>query len=138
MKFLIVLLMATPLLAQTTPDAPSAKRDRLLDWQFIAVHSVYGAANAFDNYATARGLGSACPYVEGNPDLGPTPSSKSIAIHASIEFAAVVAGDAALKAIGRHLGMPKWLNNSVGSLAAVIGTGKHLRGGYQWTQTGCL
>ena len=127
------------MIVHNTPGrAVADKPNRIFDWQFMAVHGVYGAAVAFDDYVTIRGLGPTCPFVEGNPDLGPNPSAKSVAIHGAVEFASVVVGDALLKWYGRRTDAPQWVQHMLGSVAAAIGTGKHLHGGYLWTQTGCL
>ena len=132
MKTLLSVLILVALApAQTLPEAPQ----RILDWQFVSAHAVYGASNAFDNYVTQRGLGCA---FEGNPDLGRNPSARAQAIHGLVEFSAVVAGDAAFKWFGRRQGIPRWLNSLGGNLGAFIGTGKHLQGGLAWVHTGCL
>jgi hypothetical protein len=127
------------MVVHNTPSlATDDKRDRIFDWQFLVVHGVYGASVAFDDYATARGLGQPCGFEEGNPDLGRNPTVGRIAVHGAVEFGMVVAGDAALKWFGRRQGLPHWLNGVGGSLAAAIGTRKHLRGGLAWVHTGCL
>lgn len=115
--------------AEILPNAPS---QRIFDWSFVAGHAVYAGASAFDGYETARNLGT-CAF-EGNPDLGPNPSMKALAIHHAVEFGAVLAGDAALKWIGKRQGIPRWLNAVAGNMAAAIGTGKHLQGGMQWVR----
>jgi hypothetical protein len=111
---------------------------KILDWQFVTVHAIYAASNAFDHYVTARGLGQPCGFVEGNTDLGSNPSPKSLAVHGAVEFAAVVAGDAFVKWMGRRNKVPHWFNEFNGSIAATIGTVKHIHGGMAWVNTGCL
>jgi len=123
---MLLLVASTPSQGQEIPNHPQ----RLIDWSFVTTHAVYGAANAFDGYETARHVGVCA--AEGNPDLGPNPTSKSIAIHSAVEFGAVVTGDLLLKWWGRHQGVPRWLNNSFSSVGAGIGTFKHIRGGSQW------
>jgi hypothetical protein len=128
MKWILPVLLATALHASSLPEAP--KPQKILSWDFLAVHAVYGASNAFDNYETQRHLG-VCAF-EGNPDLGRTPTAKAQAIHGAVEFAAVVAGDALLKWYGRHQGIPRWLNSVGGSSFAIIGLTKHTHAGMQW------
>jgi hypothetical protein len=115
-------------------DYPSSfkRRPRLVDWQFIVAHGVYGASVAFDNYVTARNVGT-CAF-EGNPDLGRLPSSKAIAIHAATEVALVVVADVGLKWLGRRNEVPRWVNELGGNMSALIGTAKHVRGGTQWVK----
>jgi len=131
-----ILLLCGSLAAQmdTTvhnlPDAPSQTQKRIFDWSFITGHAIYGASVAFDDYVTARNVGT-CAF-EGNSDLGRLPSSKAIAIHGAVEFTAVVAVDAAFKWFGRQQGVPHWLNKTGGNIGAIIGTSKHVHGGYQW------
>lgn len=107
-----------------------ADRERIVDWSFVLGHGIYAGATAFDNYQTAKNLGT-CAF-EGNPDLGRNPSNRDIAVHASVEFAAVVAGDLLIRWYGSRHGIPRWLNMAGGNLGSAIGTGKHVRGGMQW------
>lgn len=113
------------------PDAPhSVKHEHIVDWSFVLGHGIYAGATAFDNYQTAKNLGS-CAF-EGNPDLGRNPSNRDIAVHASVEFAAVVAGDLLIRWYGARHDIPRWLNMAGGNLGSSIGAGKHIRGGMQW------
>jgi hypothetical protein len=115
-----------------SPSSLKPERLRLFDWQFVVAHGVYGASAAFDNYITARNVGT-CAF-EGNPDLGRLSTSKAIAIHGATEFALVVAADVALKWLGRRNGVPRWANELGGNVGAFIGTAKHIRGGTQWVE----
>jgi len=107
-----------------------ADKERIVDWSFVLGHGIYAGATAFDNYQTAKNLGT-CAF-EGNPDLGRNPSNRDIATHASVEFAAVVAGDLLIRWYGTRHGIPRWLNMAGGNLGSAIGTIKHARGGMQW------
>lgn len=124
------------MIVHNTPARSKEDKFRVFDWQFVAVHGVYAGSLVFDDLVTSRGVANGC--AEANPDLGPRPSSKQLALHGLLEFGLVVGGDAGLKALGRHMDAPVWLSRTFGSLAAAIGTGKHIRGGYAWTQTNCL
>jgi len=107
-----------------------AGEERIIDWSFVLGHGIYAGAIAFDNYQTAKNLGT-CAF-EGNPDLGRNPSNRDIAVHASVELGAVVAGDLLIRWYGSRHGIPRWLNIAGGNLGSAIGTGKHIRGGMQW------
>lgn len=117
-------------IVHNSPSTFKQERPRLVDWQFVVAHGVYGASVAFDGYVTARNVGT-CAF-EGNADLGPLPTSKAIAMHGATEFAVVIAGDVALKWLGRRNGVSRWVNEVGGTLGAFIGTAKHIRGGAQW------
>lgn len=150
----LLLLAATCSYAGTLPDSPGTTRNAIVDyevhnvpspvqrdapvvdWTFVAVHSAYAGALIFDDLMTSRGVSHGC--AEANPDLGPRPSSKQLAIHGAIEFGFVVAGDAGLKALGKHLGAPAWMSRTIGSLGAAVGTFKHAQGGALWLKTNCL
>lgn len=137
LAFLLLFVgMAAAQITDTTvhnlPDAPSHTQEKIFDWSFITGHAIYGTSVVFDGYITARNVG-ACAF-EGNPDLGRLPSSKAIAVHGAVEFAAVVAGDALLKWYGRRQGIPPWINKLGGNIGAIIGTAKHTHGGYQWVK----
>jgi hypothetical protein len=153
-RTILLLLAANCAFAGTFPDSPGATRSAIVeyevhnapakiqrdspvvDWSFLAVHSAYASALVFDDLMTSRGVSHGC--AEANPDLGPRPSTKQLAVHGAIEFGFVVAGDVGLKALGKHLGAPAWLSRTFGSLGAAIGTGKHIQGGIAWTRTNCL
>jgi hypothetical protein len=115
-----------------SPSAFKPEKSRLFDWRFLTAHGVYGASAVFDDYVTARNVGT-CAF-EGNPDLGRLPTSKAIAMHSAVEFALVVAGDAAVKWLGQRNDVPRWVNGLGGNLGAFIGTAKHVRGGAQWVK----
>ncbi len=102
---------------------------RNLDWRFLTAHGVYAGAVIFDDLITMKGLGRPCGFVEGNNDLGPNPTAKSMAIHGLVEFAAVTTMDYFLK----RTHVP-----GLSYVGAGIGTAKHLHGGIQWVNTGCF
>lgn len=109
-----------------------ADRNRIFDWSFILGHGIYAGSLAFDSYETARNVGTCAS--EGNPDLGTDPGNRRLVVHGLVEFGAVLAGDALIKWAGRRNNVPRWLNTSVGVMAAGIGTAKHLNGGMQWVR----
>ncbi len=130
--------------ANPLPAAPSANYDpnvvhnspsyapestRNLDWRFLTAHGVYAGAVIFDDLITMKGLGRPCGFVEGNSDLGPNPTAKSMAIHGLVEYAAVTTMDYFLK----RTRVP-----GLSYIGAGIGTAKHLHGGIQWLNTGCF
>jgi hypothetical protein len=119
-------------LVDNSPSSFKPEKPRIFDWQFLTAHGVYGASVAFDDYVTARNVGT-CAF-EGNPDLGRLPTSKAVAFHGAVEFALVVAGDVALKWLGRRNRVPRWANELGGNLAAIIGTAQHVHGGAQWVK----
>lgn len=131
------------MIVHNTPDhdPPTYK---LVDRQFVIVHALYLGAAAFDYYTTVRGLANTgygpgqCDYHEGNRDLGPHPHSGRVVGYAIGEVAAVVAGDLALKALGRHLRVPKIVATLVSSGPAMYGIGMHVHGGMGWVKTGCF
>lgn len=129
-RTLIVILLTLSCLAQ------EQKKQRLVDWSFVATHAVYGSMLAWDLKNTAVGVSNGCQEASSN--LGPFPTNKKIVTNGIIEFSAVTIGDLGLKALGRHLGTPKWLSITFGSTAASIGTFKHTRGALAWTRTNCL
>jgi hypothetical protein len=100
-----------------------------LDWRFLTAHGVYAGAITFDDLITMKGLGRPCGFVEGNNELGPNPTAKSMAIHGLVEFAAVTTMDYFLK----RTRVP-----GLSYIGAGIGTAKHLHGGFQWLNTGCF
>jgi hypothetical protein len=119
-------------LVHNSPSSFKTEKSRLVDWQFLTVHGIYGASVVFDDYVTARNVGT-CAF-ESNPDLGRLPTPKAIALHGAVEFAVVVAGDVAMKWLGRRNGVPGWANQLGGSLGAIIGTARHVHGGTQWVK----
>lgn len=143
--FLFLLAFLLPLgsaPAQNLPDAPymsattvhnspasfdHPRVQRSLDWRFISAHGIYASALVFDDLVTIRGVSHGC--AEANPDLGPRPTGKQLAIHGAIEFAAVTAMDYLLK----RTHVPGLSYVGVG-----IGTLKHVRGGVEWVRTNCL
>jgi hypothetical protein len=72
-------------LVNNSPSSFKPEESRIFDWQFLTAHGVYGASVAFDDYVTARNVGT-CAF-EGNPDLGRLPTSKAVALHGAVEFA---------------------------------------------------
>lgn len=119
-------------LVHNSPSSFKPENPRIFDWQFLTAHGVYGASVVFDDYVTARNVGT-CAF-EGNPDLGRLPTSKAIALHGAVEFALVVAGDVAMKWLGRRNRVPRWANELGGNLGAIIGTAQHVHGGAQWVK----
>ncbi len=113
-----------PNVVHNTPSDTS-KSPRNLDWRFLTAHGIYAGSVAFDGLITAKGLGRPCGLVEGNTDLGPNPSSKKIAIHSLVEFAAVTMMDYFLKRT--HV-------SGLSYVGASIGTIKHVHGGAQWVK----
>ena len=107
--------------------APESPRN--LDWRFLTAHGVYAGAVVFDDLITMKGLGRPCGFVEGNNELGPNPTARSMAIHGLVEFAAVTTMDYFLK----RTRVP-----GLSYIGAGIGTAKHLHGGIQWLNTGCF
>jgi hypothetical protein len=117
--------------ANVVHNSPSHKPEaaKNLDWRFLTAHGVYAGAVTFDDLITMKGLGRPCGFVEGNSDLGPNPTAKSMAIHGLVEFAAVTTMDYFLK----RTRVP-----GLSYIGAGIGTAKHLHGGFQWLNTGCF
>jgi hypothetical protein len=117
--------------ANIVHNSPSRRPEspRNLDWRFLTAHGVYAGAVVFDDLITMKGLGRPCGFVEGNNELGPNPTAKSMAIHGLVEFAAVTTMDYFLK----RTRVP-----GLSYIGAGIGTAKHLHGGIQWLNTGCF
>jgi hypothetical protein len=119
-------------LVHNSPSSFKPETSRIVDWQFLTAHGIYGASVVFDDYVTARNVGT-CAF-ESNPDLGRLPTPKAIAFHGAVEFAVVVAGDAAMKWLGRRNSVSRWVNELGGNLGAIIGTARHVHGGTQWVK----
>ncbi len=134
MKTLAVLLLL--LTAATAKELPTAPSYRIVDWSFVAIHGVHAAALSWDLLETSRGVSHGCE--EASTTLGPHPSTGRMVGVGLAELGGVIALDVGMKALARSKGLPRWFAIAGGSIGASIGTAKHLRGGYLWTQTGCL
>lgn len=133
MKWMIVLLLGCPLFGQELPDAPAY---RVIDWSFVAVHTVHGAALAWDFRRTAIGVSNGC--AEASTNLGPHPSTGRLVGVGLAEFGGVMALDIGMRLLARHQRLPRWLGIAGGSIGPGIGTFRHVQGALSWGRTECL
>lgn len=134
MRIVALFLLTSLACASELPDAP--KPYRILDWEFIAAHSIHAASLASDLYVTRRGVSNGCEEASSN--LGPAPSTKRTVVVGIAEFGGVLVLDAGMKALARNKKLPRWVAELGGSMGASIGTFKHLQGTHAWLQTNCL
>ena len=125
------LLFCFPCSAQL-PNSPQPKVEKkVVDKDFLATFSIYGAAIGVD----AATVGPRPGCIEANPLLGPHPSNGRIVAVAGGEFAIVAGTSYLLKRGLRH--NRHWFLRNLWRAATTVQTVSHIQGAYQNESVRC-
>jgi hypothetical protein len=130
-RLLLALFLCSPCLAQL-PDSPPPKVEKkVIDKDFLATFSIYGAVISVD----AATVGPRPGCIEANPLLGPHPSNGRIVAVAGGEFAVVAGTSYLLKRGLRH--NKHWFLRNLWRAAPAAQTVSHIQGTYQNESVRC-